>query len=146
MRTIQQELGYTMVPIFRRTPREEQLSSCNFTAGGIPIAPEKMLDTHIATDLIGDATFDVYDIGGGLGTRYRRGDSAATVDQYLCDADLTTILTRADSQASATNPGRGTAATTNATTDSPQSGSGLPTTATARTSARVRSASSTSRG
>jgi uncharacterized LabA/DUF88 family protein len=62
MRTIQQELGYTMVPIFRRTPREDQLSSCNFTAGGIPIAPEKMLDTHIATDLIGDATFDVYDI------------------------------------------------------------------------------------
>ena len=51
-----------MVPIFRRTPREDQLLSCNFTAGGIPIAPEKMLDTHIATDLIGDATFDVYDI------------------------------------------------------------------------------------
>ena len=51
-----------MVPIFRRTPREDQLYSCNFTAGGIPIAPEKMLDTHIATDLIGDATFDVYDI------------------------------------------------------------------------------------
>jgi uncharacterized LabA/DUF88 family protein len=62
MRTIQQELGYTMVPIFRRSPREDQLSSCNFTSGGIPIAPEKMLDTHIATDLIGDATFDVYDI------------------------------------------------------------------------------------
>jgi uncharacterized LabA/DUF88 family protein len=62
MRTIQQELGYTMVPIFRRTPREDQLMSCNFTSGGIPIAPEKMLDTHIATDLIGDATFDVYDI------------------------------------------------------------------------------------
>ena len=62
MRTIQQELGYTMVPIVRRTPREDQLLSCNFTAGGIPIAPEKMLDTHIATDLIGDATFDVYDI------------------------------------------------------------------------------------
>jgi uncharacterized LabA/DUF88 family protein len=62
MRTIQQELGYTMVPILRRTPREDQLTSCNFTSGGIPIAPEKMLDTHIATDLIGDATFDVYDI------------------------------------------------------------------------------------
>jgi uncharacterized LabA/DUF88 family protein len=62
MRTIQQEIGYTMVPIFRRTPREDQLNSCNFTSGGIPIAPEKMLDTHIATDLIGDATFDVYDI------------------------------------------------------------------------------------
>ena len=62
MRTIQQELGYTIVPIFRRTPREDQLASCNFTSGGIPIAPEKMLDTHIATDLIGDATFDVYDI------------------------------------------------------------------------------------
>ena len=61
-RTIQQELGYTMVPILRRTPREDQLHSCNFTAGGIPIAPEKMLDTQIATDLIGDATFDVYDI------------------------------------------------------------------------------------
>jgi uncharacterized LabA/DUF88 family protein len=62
MRTIQKELGYTMVPIFRRTPREDQLGSSNFTSGGIPIAPEKMLDTHIATDLIGDATFDVYDI------------------------------------------------------------------------------------
>jgi uncharacterized LabA/DUF88 family protein len=61
-RVIQQELGYLMVPIFRRTPREDQLLSSNFTAGGIPIAPEKMLDTHIATDLIGDATFDVYDI------------------------------------------------------------------------------------
>jgi uncharacterized LabA/DUF88 family protein len=62
MRVIQREVGYTMVPIFRRTPREDQLNSCNFTAGGIPIAPEKMLDTHIATDLIGDATFDVYDV------------------------------------------------------------------------------------
>jgi len=61
-RVIQQELGYLMVPIFRRTPREDQLFSCNFTSGGIPIAPEKMLDTHIATDLIGDATFDVYDV------------------------------------------------------------------------------------
>ena len=61
-RAIQQEMGYLMVPIFRRTPREDQLFSCNFTSGGIPIAPEKMLDTHIATDLIGDATFDVYDI------------------------------------------------------------------------------------
>jgi hypothetical protein len=61
-RAIQQELGYLMVPIFRRTPRDDQLMSANFTSGGIPIAPEKMLDTHIATDLIGDATFDVYDI------------------------------------------------------------------------------------
>ena len=61
-RTIQNQVGYIMVPIFRRTPREDQLASCNFTSGGIPIAPEKMLDTHIATDLIGDATFDVYDI------------------------------------------------------------------------------------
>ena len=39
-----------------------QLSSCQYTSGGIPIAPEKMLDTFIATDLIGDATFDAYDI------------------------------------------------------------------------------------
>ena len=61
-RTIQNQIGYIMVPIFRRTPREDQLVSCNFTSGGIPIAPEKMLDTHIATDLIGDATFDVYDV------------------------------------------------------------------------------------
>jgi uncharacterized LabA/DUF88 family protein len=61
-RTIQNQVGYIMVPIFRRTPREDQLVSSNFTSGGIPIAPEKMLDTHIATDLIGDATFDVYDI------------------------------------------------------------------------------------
>jgi uncharacterized LabA/DUF88 family protein len=62
MQTIEREIGYLVVPIYRRTPREDQLSSSNFTAGGIPIAPEKMLDTHIATDLIGDATFDVYDI------------------------------------------------------------------------------------
>jgi uncharacterized LabA/DUF88 family protein len=62
MHTIQQEVGYLMVPIFRRTPREDQLFSSNFTSGGIPIAPEKMLDTHMSTDLIGDATFDVYDI------------------------------------------------------------------------------------
>ena len=61
-RTIQSQVGYIMVPIFRRTPREDQLNSANFTSGGIPIAPEKMLDTHIATDVIGDATFDVYDI------------------------------------------------------------------------------------
>jgi uncharacterized LabA/DUF88 family protein len=54
--------GCVMVPIYRRTPREDQLSSCQYTAGGIPIAPEKMLDTFIATDLIGDATFDAYDI------------------------------------------------------------------------------------
>jgi uncharacterized LabA/DUF88 family protein len=62
LRVIQNEIGYTTVPIYRRTPREDQLFSCNFTSGGIPIAPEKMLDTHIAVDLIGDATFDVYDI------------------------------------------------------------------------------------
>jgi uncharacterized LabA/DUF88 family protein len=60
--TIQSEIGYVMVPILRRTPREDQLFSANFTSGGIPIAPEKMLDTHMAVDLIGDATFDVYDI------------------------------------------------------------------------------------
>ena len=28
-------------------------------------------------------TFDVYDIGGGLGVRYRRGDTAPTLDEYL---------------------------------------------------------------
>jgi uncharacterized LabA/DUF88 family protein len=60
--TIRQQIGYQVIPIYRRTPREDQLSSANFTSGGIPIAPEKMLDTHIATDLIGDATFDVFDI------------------------------------------------------------------------------------
>ena len=30
---IQNEIGYLMVPIFRRTPREDQLYSCNFTSG-----------------------------------------------------------------------------------------------------------------
>ena len=77
-----------MVPILRRTPREDQLYSCNFTSGGIPIAPEKMLDTHIATDLIGDATFDVYDIAadrvGGqrlrAGRRFRAGDAQQARD------------------------------------------------------------------
>ena len=34
-------------------------------------------------------SFPVYDIGGGLGVRYQRGDSAPTIDEYLdaiCDA------------------------------------------------------------
>jgi uncharacterized LabA/DUF88 family protein len=62
MQTIEREIGYLTVPIYRRTPREDQLFSSNFTSGGIPIAPEKMLDTRIATDLIADATFDVFDI------------------------------------------------------------------------------------
>ena len=61
-RAIQQELGYTMVLDLPPHAARGPACSCNFTAGGIPIAPEKMLDTHIATDLIGDATFDVYDI------------------------------------------------------------------------------------
>ena len=61
-RQIRNVTGCVMVPIYRRTPREDQLSSCQYTSGGIPIAPEKMLDTFIATDLIGDATFDAYDI------------------------------------------------------------------------------------
>ncbi|HWB46260.1 MAG TPA: NYN domain-containing protein [Hyphomicrobiaceae bacterium] len=61
-RVITREPGYLIVPVVRRTPREDQLLSANFTAGGIPIAPEKKLDTQIATDLIGDAAFDVYDI------------------------------------------------------------------------------------
>jgi uncharacterized LabA/DUF88 family protein len=61
-REIRNVMGCVMVPIYRRTPREDQLSSCQYTAGGIPIAPEKMLDTHIATDLIGDATFDSFDV------------------------------------------------------------------------------------
>jgi uncharacterized LabA/DUF88 family protein len=54
--------GCVMVPVYRRTPKEEQLMSAQYTSGGIPIAPEKTLDTRIATDLIGDATFEVYDM------------------------------------------------------------------------------------
>lgn len=61
-REIRNVTGCVMVPIYRRTPREDQLSSAQYTSGGIPIAPEKMLDTRIATDLIGDATFDTYDV------------------------------------------------------------------------------------
>jgi NYN domain len=61
-REIANVAGCVMVPIYRRTPREDQLSSAQYTSGGIPIAPEKMLDTRIATDLIGDATFDAYDV------------------------------------------------------------------------------------
>jgi uncharacterized LabA/DUF88 family protein len=61
-RGIRNVTGCVMVPIFRRTPREDHLSSAQYTSGGIPIAPEKMLDTYIATDLIGDATFDAYDV------------------------------------------------------------------------------------
>jgi hypothetical protein len=59
---IKGEIGYHVVPIYRRTPRVDQLADCNFNKGGIPIAPEKMLDTYIATDLIADAMYDVYDI------------------------------------------------------------------------------------
>jgi uncharacterized LabA/DUF88 family protein len=54
--------GCVMVPVYRRTPKEDQLGSAQYTSGGIPIAPEKTLDTRIATDLIGDATFESYDI------------------------------------------------------------------------------------
>jgi hypothetical protein len=61
-REVRNVLGCVMVPIYRRTPREDQLSGAQYTAGGIPIAPEKMLDTFIATDLIGDATYDTYDL------------------------------------------------------------------------------------
>jgi hypothetical protein len=61
-REIRNVAGCVMVPIYRRTPREDQLSSAQYTSGGIPIAPEKMLDTRIATDLIGDAAFDAYDV------------------------------------------------------------------------------------
>jgi hypothetical protein len=54
--------GCVMVPVYRRTPKEDQLGKAQYTSGGIPIAPEKTLDTRIATDLIGDATFEVYDV------------------------------------------------------------------------------------
>jgi uncharacterized LabA/DUF88 family protein len=59
---IRKVAGCVMVPIYRRTPKEDQLSKAQYTSGGIPIAPEKTLDTRIATDLIGDATFEVYDV------------------------------------------------------------------------------------
>jgi uncharacterized LabA/DUF88 family protein len=59
---IRNVVGCTVVPIFRRTPREDQLGSAQYTSGGIPIAPEKTLDTRIATDLIGDASFELYDV------------------------------------------------------------------------------------
>jgi uncharacterized LabA/DUF88 family protein len=61
-REIRNVTGCTVVPIYRRTPKEEQLAKAHFMAGGIPIAPEKTLDMRLATDLIGDATFEVYDI------------------------------------------------------------------------------------
>src|SRR5262245_45146891 len=54
--------GCVMVPVYRRTPKEDQLGGAQYTSGGIPIAPEKTLDTRIATDLIGDATFEAYDV------------------------------------------------------------------------------------
>jgi uncharacterized LabA/DUF88 family protein len=59
---IRNVVGATVVPVYRRTPRQDQLGNAQYTAGGIPIAPEKTLDTRIATDLIGDATFELYDV------------------------------------------------------------------------------------
>jgi uncharacterized LabA/DUF88 family protein len=61
-REIRNVAGCVMVPVYRRTPKEDQLGKAQYTSGGIPIAPEKTLDTRIATDLIGDATFEVYDV------------------------------------------------------------------------------------
>jgi hypothetical protein len=59
---IRSVVGATVVPVYRRTPKQEHLTRAQYTAGGIPIAPEKTLDTRIATDLIGDATFELYDV------------------------------------------------------------------------------------
>jgi uncharacterized LabA/DUF88 family protein len=59
---IRNVLGTTVVPVLRRTPKEDQLASAQYTSGGIPIAPEKTLDTRIATDLLGDAGFELYDV------------------------------------------------------------------------------------
>lgn len=59
---IRSVVGCTMVPVYRRTPKEDQLGSAQYTSGGIPIAPEKTLDTRIAADLIGDAAAELYDV------------------------------------------------------------------------------------
>jgi uncharacterized LabA/DUF88 family protein len=59
---LQNEFGFLVFTILRRTPRYDRLGSSNFTVGGIPIAPEKQLDTLVTTDLIADAMYDVYDI------------------------------------------------------------------------------------
>ena len=59
---LQNEFGFLVFTILRRTPRFDRLGSSNFTVGGIPIAPEKQLDTLVTTDLIADAMYDVYDI------------------------------------------------------------------------------------
>ena len=59
---LQNEFGFLVFTILRRTPRHDRLGSSNFTVGGIPIAPEKQLDTLVTTDLIADAMYDVYDI------------------------------------------------------------------------------------
>ena len=59
---LQNEFGFLVFTILRRTPRHDRLGSSNFTVGGIPIAPEKQLDTLVTTDLIVDAMYDVYDI------------------------------------------------------------------------------------
>src|SRR4030095_10054745 len=59
---LQNEFGFLVFTIARRTPRLDRLGSSNFTVGGIPIAPEKQLDTLVTTDLIADAMYDVYDI------------------------------------------------------------------------------------
>jgi uncharacterized LabA/DUF88 family protein len=59
---LQNAFGFLVFTILRRTPRHDRLGSSNFTVGGIPIAPEKQLDTLVTTDLIADAMYDVYDI------------------------------------------------------------------------------------
>ncbi len=59
---LQNEFGFLVFAISRRTPRYDRLGSSNFTVGGIPIAPEKQLDTLVTTDLIADAMYDAYDI------------------------------------------------------------------------------------
>ncbi|HEX5018679.1 MAG TPA: diaminopimelate decarboxylase [Actinomycetes bacterium] len=51
-------------------------------------------------------SFDVYDVGGGLGVRYKRGDQAPTVDEYLDTITEAANSTLSDSASLWIEPGR----------------------------------------
>jgi uncharacterized LabA/DUF88 family protein len=57
---VNRKFGYVVFPIERRTPGS--LRTADYTADGIPLAPEKRVDTQLCADLIADGAFNIYDV------------------------------------------------------------------------------------
>jgi uncharacterized LabA/DUF88 family protein len=59
-RHVRYQLGYTVNLYDRFLPYPVQLA--DYGADGVPLAREKLVDTHLCTDLVADAACDVYDV------------------------------------------------------------------------------------